>query len=115
MKVWGREVVELVMIFQVEKARRYLLTHGEVYTFRTHKRKKTGRDWITDKRGGKKICDVTITLVREVKAGTIDLVPFAEKSGFSHAWDWTHEIFKLNPKLKAIRGYIYHVEMVKPK
>ena len=105
----------MVMLFQSKKAREHLLQFGEVYTFRTHKRKKTGKDWITDKRGHPKICDVTITLVREVKVGTIDLVSYAEKSGFEHAWDWTCEIFKLNPELKAIRGYVYHVEVVKPK
>lgn len=95
------------MSFSNTRARQFLLEYGHVYTFRTHKHK-LGKDWINDGRCRPKICDVEIQFVKEV-TGTIGLVPYADKSGFSSAWEWTHEIFKLNPKLRKIKGYLYYV------
>jgi len=50
----------LVMIFQSEKARRFLLDNGVVFTFRAKRRKKLREDRIADRRDGHKIADVLV-------------------------------------------------------
>ena len=58
----------MVVIFQSEKARRFLLENGVVFTFRSKRRKKLGEDWITDRRGGHKIADALVEEEGEVQA-----------------------------------------------
>jgi len=105
----------MVMIFSSPKALKHLLDKGEVYTFRTHKRKsKKKRDWVTDRRLGKKICDVEIEFVTKIN-GAIALTPYTEQSGFDSTTDWFCEIKRLNRKDVAIQaniitGYLYHVK-----
>jgi len=48
------------MIFQSEKARRFLLDNGVVFTFRAKRRKKLREDRIADRRDGHKIADVLV-------------------------------------------------------
>jgi hypothetical protein len=98
------------MIFADEKARRQLLEKGFVYTFRIRKHK-VGRDWATDRRGGRKICDIDVMLVREI-ASPEELIPYVIGSGFNNAYEWVRAIRRLNPKLRQIRGYLYRVAKV---
>jgi hypothetical protein len=95
------------MIFADENARRQLLEKGVVYTFRTHPHK-VGRDWATDKRGGKKICDIKVELVEEIRIPQ-QLIKYCRDSGFKYTTDWWEAIHRLNPKLKKIEGYLYKV------
>lgn len=100
----------MVIIFKSEKALNHLLNKGRVYTFRL-KRRKVGRDWVTDRRGGCKICDVVVTplaTVTDVK----ELIPYVDGSGFDHIWDWVYEIKRLNLKAPKIRGYVYEVRRI---
>jgi len=98
----------MVIIFRSERALSYLLSHGEIYTFRV-RRRKAGRDWITDKRGGHKIADV---LIEEVGIFTLEeLSRFADHSGFASVKEWTEEIQKLNNYLPE-RGWLYKVKVI---
>jgi hypothetical protein len=99
----------MVMIFEDLKAREQLLSEGVVYTFRIHEHK-TGKDWATDRRCGKKICDINIELVKKI-AGADELLPYIDKSGFKDIGDWLSTIQFLNPKLrgKQTKGYLYKV------
>ena len=100
------------MSFSSEKARNYLLEHGEVYTFRTKRRKKIGDDWINVGRGKPKIADVFIDEV-----GLCNPYPFpvtyeklsiyVAKSGFDNVNEWLLEMLELNGKIEI--GWIYKV------
>ena len=102
----------MVMIFQSPKALKYLLEEGEVYTFRIHERKSLKkRDWIADKRGGKKISGVIIEFVTVISKLTA-LSSYVTRSGFENLTDWYNEIKRLNPRVvqtNMIFGYLYHV------
>lgn len=82
------------MIFSSEKARRHLLEKGFVLTFRTlHPNRKLGKDWITNKRGGKKIADVLVfSEYGMVKPIPEMLKPYVRFSGFSSVDEWIEEI-----------------------
>jgi hypothetical protein len=95
------------MIFANEKARRQLLEKGVVYTFRVH-RHTEGRDWATDRRRGKKICDINVEFIKKVDFKE-ELMPYVDESGFEHRWDWLSAIRRLNPKMKKIEAYLYKV------
>ena len=98
----------MVMIFQSKKALEFLLKNGFVYTLRL-KRKRTGRDWITDRRGGKKIADVNIEFVSVIRANNInDLEKYVPYSGFKSLDEWLIEAFKLNGSLPL---YLYKVKL----
>ena len=83
----------MVMIFSLKKVREYLLTNGRVYTFRL-KEHKTGPDWITDRRGGKKIADVLVHYAKRVYP--LDLLPWVNQSGFENLGEWIATIFEVN-------------------
>jgi len=116
----------MVMIFMSEKALNFLLQNGYVYTFRTKKRKLRNvydapgmsfpcdTDWVTDRRGGKKICDVHIFYIREV----VDF-KFRESeikaSGFKTRDEWIEEIKKLNRGKLPKKGYMYLVTIKNKK
>ncbi|RLG51046.1 MAG: hypothetical protein DRO00_07810 [Thermoproteota archaeon] len=97
-----------VMIFSSEKARKHLLEKGFVFTFRA-KRRPTGRAWITDKRGGKKICDAFVFEI--LKTDLIGLHHFTPFSGYDSWEEWVDDIFKLNRK-RIYSGWLYYVETV---
>jgi len=101
----------MVMLFVVDNVRNFLLSKGYVYTFRTKKHRE-GKDWITDKRNGKKICNVEITFVRDIN-GSVGLMPYVSESGFSNHWDWVMAIQKFYPKMKNIQGYLYRVKVLR--
>jgi hypothetical protein len=97
----------MVMIFENPKARQQLLSKGIVYTFRKHEHV-TGKDWATDRRCGKKICDINIELVKKITDAD-ELLPYVSESGFKDFTEWLLTIQSLNPKMREIRGYLYKV------
>ncbi len=97
------------MIFASEKAREFLLKNGDVYSFRV-KRHNVGRDWVTDRRGGKKIADIYIVEVGQTKPSLLQ--DFVSRSGFSSLPEWIQEIKKLNKEHKEdVEGWLYHVNV----
>jgi len=90
----------MVMIFQCEKVLRELIDSGIVYTFRTweYEGRKLGKEWITYKRGGKKLGDVIVSLVSPhfVHPIKIYLEPFVQYSGFDSIEEWVKEIKKMS-------------------
>ena len=96
------------MIFADEHARKQLLEKGFVYTFRRYPHKE-GKDWATDKRGGRKICDIYVELWGKIDRA-LDLLPYLEHSGFGSIVEWVKAIRRLYPKMKEVKGYIYRVE-----
>ena len=78
----------MVIIFSSHKARQHLLTTGQVYTVRTKKRKeepfKPSKDWLTDRRGGRKIADVLVEYWLPIKRESLELLlqRYVKKSGF---------------------------------
>jgi len=111
-----RRGAKMVMLFKSRKALDFLLKHGEVVTFRLHERK-TGKDWITDRRGGKKIADVEVVLLEKVRKPSYRATYFQKyvhKSGFDNVKEWWDEIVKLNGFSKfmnAEKGYFYLVRL----
>ena len=116
----------MVISFQSDKARKHLLEHGRVYTFRKTRRKQfiklekeRGRvwfeatrpgiiDWANEGRTKPKFSDV---LIHEVgKLGVDDLLPYVQWSGFSDLNDWHHEIRGLNKYLEP-DGWLYMVDL----
>ena len=109
----------MVMIFQDEKPIKHLLTHGRVFTFRLNKRKGMRKllpeldmlfmeDWITYKRGGKKIVDVHIYLVRKVEHLIFHSAEIKD-SGYETEKDWIDAIKRLNKGKDCAVGYLYMV------
>lgn len=95
----GKEGRSMVIIFKNKKARDFLLRKGFVYTLRP-KRKRVGRDWLTDKRGGKKIAEVKIEFIKMITKDNIeDLKEYAPYSGFESLDEWLKEAYKLNGSL----------------
>jgi len=105
----------MVIMFQNEKSRNQLLAYGHVYTFRG-KPRKTGSDWANTGRGTKKICDVLIASVRNVRSPQ-DLKPYVKHSGFKNITEWIEAIrqmYKLpgtTPITAITHGVLYHVAM----
>ena len=100
----------MVMIFQSEKARRFLLENGVVFTFRAKRRKKLGRDWITDRRGGRKNSRHPSGGRGKVQASRSGL--YVEYSGFSTLEEWIGEIKKLNGGRLPSGGWLYKVTLL---
>lgn len=98
----------MVMIFQVQEAREQLLKKGLVFTFRKHLRK-TGKDWATDKRCGKKIADINVRYVERIDFPS-ELDPYAGESGFQSLEDWLKAIRKKYPE--ELSGFLYHVTLL---
>jgi len=97
----------MVMLFMNPTVRNFLLSHGYVYTFRV-KRHKKGKDWATEKRTGKKLCDITIQEERPIRDAS-ELQQFVQGSGFKSLEEWVQAIREYNPKLRDILGWIYLV------
>ena len=108
----------MVITFMDQLPRNYLIKHGEVYTFRRNKRKRTGKTWAAKGRGKPKFADVHITLI-EVIERLPELKPFVNKSGFASFEDWINAIDVLNPRLinsnnaKDPWGFLYYVRVRK--
>ena len=99
------------MIFQSEKARRFLLENGVVFTFRAKRRKKLGRDWISDRRGGRKIANVLVEEEGKFKPQELGL--YVEYSGFSTLEEWIEEIRRLNRGKLPAEGWLYKIALLK--
>jgi hypothetical protein len=99
----------MVMIFQSEEAGRFLLEKGVVFTFRVKRRKKLGKDWITYKRGRRRIANV---LVEEGKFKSSELSLYVEYSGFSSLQEWIGEIKRLNGGRLPAEGWLYKVTLL---
>jgi len=100
--------MNLVMLFVNEKACSRLLTKGSVVTFR-HQHHRVGRDWFTDKRGGKKIADIDIEQIGRVYRAQ-DLAPYLVESGFESLEDWLKAIERLTGH-KYPDGFLYRVRL----
>lgn len=104
----------MVIIFENEKARKYLLKEGFVYTLRKRKRKRIGKDWMTDRRQGHKIADVHI---EEVGSWTGKdwriLEPFVKDSGFTSIEEWMDVVTEFSRGEMPKRGWIYRVYITK--
>jgi len=101
----------MVMIFQSRKALNHLLQHGVVFTFRAQRRREVGRDWVTDRRGGRKIADVTVEEEGAFAPHGLEL--YAEFSGFNTLQEWVEEIGRLNGRLPE-KGWLYRVTLARP-
>ena len=99
--------------FSHPKARGHLLKHGHVYTFRTKRRKREGRDWASSGRGKPKIADVDIKLVK-VLEGVLwrPLKGYVKDSGFASVAEWVTAIVNMNPSISFSKGFLYHVEVI---
>jgi len=115
----------MVIIFSNEKARNQLLNEGFVYTIRKNRRKQFIKmpedkqrmgygviDWATDRRGGKKICDVIIYEYDPVfrAPGPYDintLQDYVSHSGFGSLEEWIEAIHVYSPGLA--KGWMYSV------
>lgn len=117
----------MVMIFSNPIVRAYLLAHGLVYTFRKRHPKtadgvrlKTGKDWATNKRTGKKIADIRVTPIEPIDSTNMGriLTKYVRESGFYIGHGrvdyavvaWAQAINSLNPD-KPTQGWIYQVEV----
>ena len=98
----------MVTIFSSEKAREHLRTMGQVVTFRIKPKKIVGFDWVTDKRGGKKLFDVYIEEER-TDIAPIDLEDYVEDSGFKNLKEWIAEIKRLHKCGEDTKGFLYRV------
>ena len=98
----------MVISFSVKEARDQLMNKGEVNTFRWKKRKKTGKNWANEKRGGKKIADVFIGEARLIETVS-DLDPYLSKSGFKTRKEWVDVIMSMKLPPFYMIGYLYKV------
>jgi len=96
----------MVMIFVDPKPRNFLLNEGLVYTFRVKRRKKLGNDWLTDKRGGRKIANIIVLEMLEIQPE--DLSSFVGWSGFSTLEEWHEAIKRINGFIPS-KGWLYLV------
>jgi len=100
------------MSFESEKARRFLLEHGYVFTFRTKKRE-LEPVWINEGRGKPKVADGRIVwrlpIGKYPRLSKNDMLQiFYEGSGFESPMEWLDEIIRLNGRLPS-KGWIYLV------
>jgi len=101
----------MVMIFRSKKALDYLLQTGSVVTFRTKKRYYPNKEWVTDRRGGKKIADVAIYYITEVEISDRKrLEAYVYRTGFDSVDEWIAEIRKLHGDVKY--GHLYLVKIM---
>jgi len=114
-------VMLLPWIFSSEKARRFLMENGYVYTVRKHLKKKLGvKDYFTDHYGGKSLGSCYGILIRKIHDPTAEkyvlravLAAFVDKSGFSSVEEWLDEIKRLNHGKIPSTLYLYYVALVK--
>ena len=102
----------MVISFSNEGVLKYLLSEGEVYTFRLRRRLQTGKTWMNDRRGGSKIADVDIREMGEYRVW--DLRPFLDKSSFTTLAAWFMAIRDLKGSRVVsmnTRGWLYEVKL----
>lgn len=101
----------MVTIFQVKEVREFLLKHGFVYTFRRI-RKRIGKDWITDRRGGHKLATVEISLMHDVDRPE-ELETYVAGSGFPDLDAWLKKIKEMHGQkfMRRFKGFIYFVQI----
>jgi len=101
----------MVIIFASEKARKFLLTRGIVYTFRKNRRKKVEKDWFNDRRGRPKISNVFIEEIGCYDPrNEISIFEFLlGYSGFNSLEEWYEEIKRLNGGKLPTQGWLYSV------
>jgi len=101
----------LVIYFKNRKARNHLLKRGVVYTLRSYLRR-TGRDWMTNKRGNKRVCNVEVSLIRVVSKDSLEeLREYVPLSGFSSLEEWIRSFLELYNTLPDTL-YLYRVVKV---
>ena len=98
----------MVISFSVEEARDQLMNNGTVYTFRWNMRKRTGKNWANEKRGGKKIADVFIDEPRLIETIS-DLDLYVGESGFKTRKEWLDVIMSMKLPKYGFLGYLYKV------
>jgi hypothetical protein len=99
------------MIFGLKIVREFLLKNSIVYSFRLKQKQNTGKDWITDKRGGKKLKDV---MIEEVGVMSMYLLgDYVYASGFKTLIEWIEEIKKVNKSIINPYGWLYKVTITK--
>ncbi len=94
----------------------YLMSEGEVYTFRLRRRLQTGNTWMNDRRGGLKIADVDVRELGEYRVW--DLRPFVDKSSFATLAAWYMAIVNLHGSRVVsmnTRGWLYKVMLVRTR
>lgn len=96
----------MVISFQLENVRKYLLENGVVYTFRS-KPHKQGRDWANSGRGTKKIADVDII---EYPLGYPP--DYYKQSGFETPVEWINNYCKLNHDPDMKKAHLFRVQIV---
>ena len=101
----------MVVIFEIEQVREFLLKHGSVWTVRDHPLK-LGMNWMTDKRRGKKIADIKVEDKGPIKIE--NLVIFLGESGFESCEEWIETIKKLNKGTIPKNLWIHHVFLKEP-
>ncbi|WP_455448212.1 hypothetical protein [Natrinema thermotolerans] len=95
------------IVFADEIARRQLVEHGEVVTFRVQDRT-TGDTWWRESRLGEKQGDCHVAQLGPVDpADKESLEPHRELSGFATVGDWQAAIRELNGDMSE--GYLYRV------
>ena len=104
----------MVMIFSSREVLEQLRTMGEVVTFRLKERKILGDDWVTDKRGGKKLYDVFVD-IEEENIIPADLGDYIENSGFKSLKEWINEIKRLHKCNEQTKGFLYYVCLQRKK
>lgn len=108
------------MLFMSPKPRRFLLENGMVYTVRAKKRKLRGEyighDWITDRRGGRKIADVIVEHWMPIDKDSLEtvLTHYVRWSGFLTVTEWINEIKKFNGGKLPRKLHLYRVTLIKP-
>jgi len=105
----------MVMIFQSDRVRKFLLEKGYVYTVRRRRHIEFGRDWATDRRGGRKIADISVTKFDVIpRQGLLKcLEPLVPDSGFNTVTEWVEEIRRRLHTRKVDKFYVYRVDVVK--
>lgn len=98
--------------FANETARKQLVEHGEVVTFRRDTRT-TGKTWWRKSRTGPKCGDVEVEWLKDVcPHGTgLSLEPFLDRSGFNSVHHWQQAIRAENGEMPA-EGELYLVRDV---
>ena len=100
----------MVISFQNEKVRKFLIEHGEVFTFRKKERKNIGYDWMNEGRGKPKLFNVNIEYAG-FKTSIWELDPYLELSGFDTLEEWWDTLRELNNGKLPFTGHLYHVEL----
>lgn len=100
----------MVITFASDRAREFLLKNGCVYTFRLARRSGLGKDWMREKRSGRKMADVYIEEIGEFSPYKLE--PYVKESGFTSLSEWITEIKKLNIILPS-KGFLYKVSILK--